>query len=261
MMADRRVEVVVLVSKPPDPEVADRLLDELGAKPAVAAMIGLDEQRARPGIRTARTLDEAAADAVELAGLPRPDPGEGLSGAVAPVLERVPSRRTAVRGLFSGGTLCYESMIVLSRRLGPVHSNTPLRAGWELPAPEGAHVCLDMGEEEYTRGRPHPMIDPEARIEEMRRAGADLDTAVVLLDVVLGYGAHPDPAGELLPAIARARARGVAVVASVCGTDGDPQGLAPQAAMLRQAGVVVMASNAQAARLAALIAARAGGHA
>jgi FdrA protein len=258
MMADRRVEVVVLVSKPPDPEVADRLLDELGAKPAVAAMIGLDEQRARPGIRTARTLDEAAADAVELAGLPRPDPGEGLSGAVAPVLERVPSRRTAVRGLFSGGTLCYESMIVLSRRLGPVHSNTPLRAGWELPAPEGAHVCLDMGEEEYTRGRPHPMIDPEARIEEMRRAGADLDTAVVLLDVVLGYGSHPDPAGVLSLAceeIARAR-DGAAVVTYVLGTDSDPQDVRRQRAQLEEAGCLVAPTSARAALMAAAISSR-----
>jgi FdrA protein len=259
LVADARVEVVSFVSKPPAPEVAERLLDGLGAKPAVAAMIGMEEELdpAR-GVRTARTLDEAAADAVELAGMPRPDPGEGLSDAVAPAIERVPTHRTAVRGLFCGGTLCYESMVVLSARLGPVHSNTPLREGWGLPAPDGAHVCLDMGEEEYTRGRPHPMIDPEARIEEIRRAGADPDTAVVLLDVVLGYGAHPDPAAVLSLAceeVARRRG-GAAVVAYVLGTDSDLQDVRRQRAQLTDAGCLVAPTAARAALMAAAISAR-----
>ena len=257
--ADTRVEVVLFVSKPPAPEVAEGLFGILGTKPAVAAMIGMEEQGpARPGLRLARTLDEAAADAVELAGLPRPDPGEGLSEAVAPAIERVPPRRTAVRGLFSGGTLCYESMVVLSKRLGPVYSNTPLREGWGLPAPEGEHVCLDMGEEEYTRGRPHPMIDPEARIEGIRRAGADPDTAVVLLDVVLGYGAHPDPAAVLSLAceeVARRR-DGAAVVAYVLGTDSDLQDVRRQRAQLADAGCLVAPTAARAALMAAAISAR-----
>jgi len=257
--ADSRTEVVLFVSKPPAPEVAEALFGRLGTKPTVAAMIGMqDEGLARPGLRVARTLDEAAADAVELAGSPRPDPGAGLSETVAPAIDRVPPRRTAVRGLFSGGTLCYEALVVLSSRLGPVYSNTPLREGWGLPAPDGAHVCLDMGEEEYTRGRPHPMIDPEARIEEIRRAGADPDMAVVLLDVVLGYGAHPDPAAVLsLPCEEVARRRdGAAIVAYVLGTDSDLQDVRRQRAQLADAGCLVAPTAARAALMAAAISAR-----
>ena len=148
LAADPRVEVVLFVSKPPAAGVAERLLRTLGPKPTVAVLIGWEGDTSVPSdVRLARTLDEAAASAVELAGLPRPDPGAGLATAVSVALEGLPEDRTAVRGLFSGGTLCYESMVVLSSRLGPVHSNTPLRDGWDLPAPEGAHVCLDLGEE------------------------------------------------------------------------------------------------------------------
>ena len=104
----------------------------------------------------------------------------------------------------------------------------PLRPDLGLPAPPGAHVCLDLGEEEYTRGRPHPMIDPSARREVMRaQAGGD-DVAVVLLAVVLGYGSHPDPAGEIADTCAELAAGGTAVVAYVRGTRGDPQGLDAQ---------------------------------
>ena len=98
-----------------------------------------------------------------------------------------------MRGFFTGGTLCYEAQVVLTRALGPVYSNIPLRPELGLPAPAGAHVCLDLGEEEYTKGRPHPMIDPAARTEIMRAEAFGDDIAAVLLDVVLGYGSHPDP--------------------------------------------------------------------
>ncbi|MGH2629131.1 MAG: protein FdrA [Actinomycetota bacterium] len=259
LAADPRVGVVLFVSKPPAPEVAERLLGTLDATPTVVALIGWEGVSSPSGgASVARTLDEAAADAVALAGLDRPHPGEGRARIVAPVAEAMPPERTAVRGLFSGGTLCYESMVVMSGRLGPVHSNTPLREGWGLPAPEGAHVCLDMGEEEYTRGRPHPMIDPQARIDAIRREGADPRTAVVLLDVVLGHGAHPDPAGVLsLPCEEVARRRGgPAVVAYVLGTDSDPQDVRRQRAQLEEAGCLLAPTDARAALMAAAIATR-----
>jgi FdrA protein len=150
-------------------------------------------------------------------------------------------------------------MVVLSERLGrEVRSNTPLREGWGLPAPEGAHVCLDLGEEEYTKGRPHPMIDPEARIEHLRVEGARPDVAAVLLDVVLGYGAHDDPAGRLAPVCAdiRAGGRGPAVVAYVLGTGSDPQGLDAQRATLAEAGCIVPPTAGRAALAAAALATR-----
>jgi FdrA protein len=125
-----------------------------------------------------------------------------------------------------------------------------------VPAPSGSHIFLDLGEEEYTKGRPHPMIDPEARIEWLREAAGDDRLAVVLIDVVLGYGAHADPAGQLAPVCAEIAAKGAKVVAYVLGTDQDPQGYDKQRATLREAGCTVAATNARASLAAAAIALR-----
>ena len=161
-----------------------------------------------------------------------------------------------MRGFFTGGTLCYEAQVILSRSLGPVYSNIPLQSGLGLPAPAGAHICLDLGEEEYTKGRPHPMIDPAARREIMREQAFGADIAVVLLDVVLGYGSHPDPAGEIAGTCADIVAAGAAVVGYVLGARADQQGLDRQRATLAEAGAIVTESAAQAARTAAAIAGR-----
>jgi FdrA protein len=259
MAKDPAVEVVLLVSKPPDPAVAARLLAGMGARPSVFALIGLEESLETPeGVRLARTLDEAAAMTVEELGLPRPDLSSGMKEMAEAAFARLSKRRTAVRGLFSGGTLCYESMVVLSEHLGLIRSNTPLRDEWALPAATGDHVCLDLGEEEYTRGRPHPMIDPEARLELIRREASDPQTAVILIDVVLGYGSHPDPASALAGTCAEIT-RGPdspAIVAYVLGTDLDPQGLELQQDRLAEAGCVLATTGAGSARLAAAIASR-----
>jgi FdrA protein len=256
---DPEVDVVVLVSKPPAGDVATSLVAGLGSKPTVVAMIGLEQPQPAPeGVRYARTLDEAAALAVEALGFPRPDVSGGLVDAASAAAGRLAEERRAVRGLFSGGTLCYESMVVLCERLGPIHSNTPLREGWGMPAPPGSHACLDLGEEEYTRGRPHPMIDPAARADLIESEGAAPETAVVLIDVVLGHGSHEDPASVLAPAC-RAVTRppgGAAVVAYVLGTDGDPQGLTAQREQLAEAGCVLAPTGARSALLAAAIATR-----
>jgi FdrA protein len=154
--------------------------------------------------------------------------------------------------VFSGGTLAWEARSILHARVADV-----------APGVTGGghgHRVVDLGEDVFTAGRPHPMIDGTLRREWVAKEASDSATAVVLLDLVLGYGAHPDPAGELLPALSQirgARGRRVAIVASVTGTDADPQPRAAQVAGLRGAGVVVMPSNAQAARLAAAIAVRA----
>jgi FdrA protein len=175
-----------------------------------------------------------------------------------------PSRRY-VRGLFSGGTFCYEAMLILRERLGGIYSNIPLSEGWALPDSHASHqhTCLDMGADQFTVGRPHPMIDQSARIQRLMQEAADEHVAVLLLDVVLGYGAHPDPAGELAGAIKEARKRAEeqgtampAIVASICGTERDPQGLEEQRRKLIDAGVIVAPSNATAAGLAVVIAER-----
>jgi len=259
LRADPGTDAVLLVSKPPSEGVARAVLAEAGGKPAVAALIGLAEPVPTPdGVRLASTLEGGVTALLAALGLPPLDLDGGLRAAVTEAAARLRSTRTLVRGLFSGGTLCYEALVILSGILGPVYSNTPIRKGWGLPAPDGAHVCLDLGEEEFTKGRPHPMIDPEARIEHLRVEGARPDVAVVLLDVVLGYGAHVDPAGRLAPVCAdiRAGGEGPAVVAYVLGTDSDPQGLAGQRAILAEAGCIVPPTAGRAALAAAALAAR-----
>jgi FdrA protein len=149
-------------------------------------------------------------------------------------------------------------MVIAAAELGPVRSNIPLQSDWALPGDLHAdgHVMIDFGDDGLTQGRPHPMIDLGLRVARLRDEGADGSTGAVLLDVVLGHGAHPDPAAELAPAISGARAtaaadgRDLAVVVSLCGTDGDPQGLERQGVALVAAGATVHRSNAAAARAA-----------
>ena len=257
--ADPGTDAVLLVSKPPSEAVAKAVLAETASKPAVAALVGLAEPVPTPeGVQLASTLEGGVTSLLAALGLPPLDLDGGLKAAVTEAIAALPAERQLVRGLFSGGTLCYEALVILSGILGPVYSNTPIRKGWGLPAPDGAHVCLDLGEEEYTKGRPHPMIDPEARIEHLRVEGARPDVAVVLLDVVLGYGAHDDPAGRLAPVCAdiRAGGRGPAVVAYVLGTGNDPQGLVGQCQTLVEAGCIVPPTAGRAALAAAALAAR-----
>jgi FdrA protein len=256
---DPATRVILLVSKPPAADIAAKVLGMATTKPLVAALPGLNEPvPLPPGVRVAGSLEQGALEVLEVLGRPRPELGTGLVGAARRACSRLAPERRAVRGLFSGGTLCFEALVLLSGRLGAVHSNTPLRDGWGLPAPPGAHVCLDVGEEDYTRGRPHPMIDPGTRTGLIRREGHDPSTAVVLLDVVLGHGAHPDPAAELVPACAGvlAQAGGPQVVVYVLGTGRDPQGDLAQRRAFEEAGCIVAPTGARAALVAAAIAAR-----
>ena len=251
---DDGTELTLLVSKPPAAAVAERLLSRPTAKPLVAALIGLDQPvAAGPSVAVCNTLEQGVVEALALLGQAPP---EVLGSTDAEVAMRVtslgPDRRRLV-GLFSGGTLAYEAMTIVSRHIGPVFSNTPLHASWALPAPAGAHVCLDLGEEEFTRGRPHPMIDPEARVELLREQAGDETVAAVLLDVVIGDGAHHDPAAVLSEAAADIVSGGAAVVAYVLGSDADPQGFQRQREAMRAAGCIVAETGARAALAAAAL--------
>jgi FdrA protein len=157
-----------------------------------------------------------------------------------------------LRGLFCGGTLCNEAQLVLIAQGVRVQSNVPVPGAGETSRVDAAaHTLIDLGDDEYTRARPHPMIDPELRNELLAKVLADPAVAVVLLDMVLGFGAHTDPAGLVANAIEAAPASRPVIIASITGTDADPQGYSRQAARLVAAGVLVTGSNAQAAALAA----------
>ena len=272
LAADPATEVIVLISKPPAPEVAGRVLETLARilEPVVVDFLGADPARlARDGIHAASTLDEAAALAVALSRGEAPRPlGSELSGEHARLADGAASTlqpsQKFVRGLFSGGTFCYEALLLLEKELGPVHSNTPLKPEHRLASvwQSQGHAAVDLGDDLFTQGRPHPMIDFRLRSERIVKEASDPETAVILLDVVLGHGSHPDPAGELVPAIeqareaARAGGRELAFVGFVCGTERDPQNLSRQEAALRSAGVILTDSNAQAGRLTAAIVGR-----
>jgi FdrA protein len=259
LAADPATERLVVISKPPDPQVARRVADAAATtgKPVILAFPGMtDPPPLPPGVGFAGSLEAAAAWAT---GIP------GVGSTTEPHLPADPPAVTsgAIRGLFSGGTLCYEAMAVVAGVVGRVASNIALRPEWRLADPNRSegHTFVDFGDDAMTEGRAHPMIDPGLRNERFRREAADPETGVVLLDVVLGYGAHPDPAGELAPLVERAladRAGGLSVVVSLCGAAGDPQGLDGQAATLREAGALVTRSSAQAARLALAAAGRTG---
>jgi FdrA protein len=255
--ADPDTDAILLVSKPPDARVAAEVVAQSRRTPVVAACIGMTAPLGRLGDAVlAGTLEEGAIAVTRQLGRPVPDLSAGLAEAAEQEIRRLADTRTVVRGFYTGGTLCYEAQVLLRDLLGSVYSNIPLEAGRGLPAPAGAHVCLDLGEEEFTRGRPHPMIDPAARAEIMKEQALGPEVAVVLLDVVLGYGSHPDPAGQVAGLCAEIIEGGAAVVAYVLGTDADPQGLGAQQAKLRHGGVIVTLTAASAARTAAAIAAR-----
>jgi FdrA protein len=238
-------------------------------KTTIVCLLGVDPKKVHLGGANrfvARTLEEAATLAVNAVH----PPGivfEKAPAALDEAKERAAALRVGLapgqrflRGLFSGGTLCYEAQVIWKELLSKkVLSNAPLQPADQLPDSlhSQGHTTIDLGEEEFTVGRPHPMIDNDLRIRRLLQEARDPETAVILLDVVLGYGAHPDPAGELGPAVRQARAiaeaegRQLVVIASVTGTEQDPQRLGRQVQALEQAGVELCESNAAAARLAA----------
>jgi len=250
---DPETAVIVLLGKPPAPEVTVRLLSLLRAagKPSVVHLLGAPLPGRRQGdLHFAASLAEAAEMAVALSsGAVRPHPTFGEPGPRRSGSAGSPGPRY-LRGLFSGGTLAAEALLGLQAGLTPLWSNVSLpglAALQRLPDPlaSQAHTVLDLGDDAFTVGRLHPMIDHDLRRRRLRQEAADPAVAVLLLDVVLGEGAHPDPAGELAPTLAQVRAtaaaagRDLAVLAVVVGTEDDPQNLALSVERLAAAGARV----------------------
>ena len=245
---DAATRRIVLISKPPDPGTARRIAGRIAdsRKRFTLCCIGMEKMDLPENASQAATLREAAGDA--LAGADAAEPRDTLDAA-----RRLARPGGGLRGLYSGGSLCAEAQAVLIAAGIDVVSNVPIPgAAMASSEAESGHRLIDLGADEYTRGRPHPMIAPAVRDAPLAAALADPSVGVVLVDVVLGHGAHEDPAGRLAAVVA-VHGGGPAVIASVCGTEDDPQIRSDQVAVLRETGIVVAESNAGAAETAAAL--------
>jgi FdrA protein len=238
---DSETRVIVLISKPPSPIVVTKLLAtaQETSKPVVVDFIGYPPPARKLGnLHFATSLSEAAEIAVEIADQ-RLETAE-KSPRAAPALY--------LRGLFSGGTLAYETMLGLQATLSPLYSNAPITEDQLLKDPlhSEAHTIIDLGDEFFMVGRLHPMIDNDLRIRRLRQEASDPEVGLILLDVVLGEGSHPDPASELAPVIKEIGEKGLEIVVIVIGTDDDPQNLQSQIERLSEAGAIVFRSVTEA---------------
>jgi FdrA protein len=237
--ADLMTKRIVLISKPPPDDVAATVLARIAQsnKSAVICLIGASQMAMPANATQVFTLKAAARAALGLEDSKTATPGRAIEAAPGLVL-----------GLFSGGTLCAEAQVLLRAAGQAVCSNAPIPGVPRLAEANTGHALIDLGDDEYTRGRPHPMIDPSVRDEALAEALARSDVAAILIDVVIGYGAHDDPAGHLCGVLdAYSRSGGPPVIASVTGTEKDPQRRSAQIAKLEAAGVFVAPTNADAA--------------
>jgi FdrA protein len=239
--ADPATKHIVIISKPPAPEVAKAVLARVGKsrKPFTVCFLGGDGKGMPANGKAAATLEGAAEAAASTSIV--------ASRAAAPASK---AGGRLIRGLYTGGTLCAEAQVVLRAAGASVVSNVPIPGAAKGTTSVSAHSVIDLGDDEFTRGRPHPMIEPAVRDAPLLTALAQKETGVVLLDCVLGLGGHLDPAGHLAAMLEKRASGGPVIVASVTGTAQDPQGYASQAGKLAAVGVLVEPSNAAAVRLA-----------
>lgn len=266
---DPETRVIVVLSKPPAEEVAATVLSKLEGtgKPCVVHFLGRKPSATLGSVRFSANMEEAAAMAVALSNREeyrerwRAPLGAEMARVAEAEVKFMASEQKHVRGLFAGGTLALEAVALFEEEGFRILSNVRKEPGLALRSPHRSegHAIVDMGDDVFTLGRPHPMIDPSLREERIAKEAADPETALLLLDVVLGYGAHGDPCGPLAESVAKAKAqvagRGgyLSVIASLTGTEKDYQNMAEQKKKLEAAGCLVMPSNYQASLLAAQV--------
>ncbi|MFV0368324.1 MAG: acyl-CoA synthetase FdrA [Hyphomicrobiaceae bacterium] len=247
--ADPMTTKIILISKPPHPDVAEKITQRIAKspKPYVVCFVGAKEAELPPNGKFASTLKEAAE--VALGGSINK---EGFEPADFPAKYTPQPSGKRIEGLYAGGTLCAEAQVILTKAGRKIASNAPI-PGINHTDEEGVsdrERIIDLGSDEYTKGRPHPMIDPSVRDAALRAALANSQLGVVLVDVVIGYGAHADPASSLVQVVEDRGPDAPAIVASVCGTELDPQVRSRQIKILQDAGIFVAPSNADACLLA-----------
>ncbi|MDV3277048.1 MAG: hypothetical protein LYZ69_01105 [Nitrososphaerales archaeon] len=270
---DKGTKVVMIVAKTPTEKVMRGVMgfvDKSVRKPVIACFLGLDSLGKPKGrIQYRKTLHSAASAATSISGREATKQFKGKVSMSFDKLARMSrdlstglaSGQRHVRGLYSGGTLAHETLLIFRELLGEAYSNTPLSDRYALadPTKSRRNTILDLGDEFFTAGRPHPMIDSTVRRLRILEEAKDPSVAEIMLDVVLGYGSSPDPGGSLIGAIAEAKReakknrRELIVMAHVCGTESDPQSLSEQSEKLSKAGVVLFPTNAQMAIASALV--------
>ncbi len=265
---DKETKVIVLVSKPPDPDVLDRIAEVIKGlkKPVVAILIGGDpEVVKKAGALPGKDLEQAALIAIALSKGEDPEGfkkkleerAEEIKAQAKDEAGKMKDSQKYLRGLFSGGTLCDETQLMFKETLGPVYSPAPIDPAFKLDDiwKSKENTVVDLGEDEFTVGRPHPMIDFMLRKKRIVEEAQDPEVAVILLDVVLGYGSNLAPGEELAPSIKEAKeiaekdGRHLAVICSITGTDKDPQNRKKVKKELEDAGAIVMPTNAAASLL------------
>lgn len=266
---DKNTKVILLVSKPPYADVLEKIAVQIKKinKPVVAIFIGGDTTVLKnAGAITASTLEEAGLLAAciskekvitEIPVLLK-DRNEKLGEVAKNEAAKKTPKQKYLRGLFSGGTLCDETQLILKDSMGYVYSNTPLNADFRLADiwKSKKNTIVDMGDDDFTVGRPHPMIDFSLRTKKIVEEASDSEVAIILLDVVLGYGSNLNPSEELVPAIKQAFVLSptISIICSITGTPKDPQNMEKVKLQLEKAGAIVMKSNAAASVLCSKIA-------
>ena len=261
---DPQTKVIVLISKPPDDEVLVKISEEIKKieKPIVAIFIGGDSEIIkRAGVIPATTLEQTALFAVAISkGLDIQDSIEAITKRneeITKIAEKEISPKSKkqkyLHGLFSGGTLCDETQLILKNKIGDCYSNTPLNPKFKLKDVwrSEKNTILDLGDDEFTVGRPHPMIDFSLRSKKILEEAEDPEVAVILFDVVLGYGSNMNPAEELVPVLKKVKqtSPNISLICSITGTDNDPQNREFVKEELEEVGAIVMPSNAAASEL------------
>ena len=260
--ADQETKVIVLISKPPAKAVEEKILTRVrkAEKPVVIWFIGSETRENEEGIFFEKMSKAAALRAVTLAGIDQNklDVHPLNLPLIDEVREKLNSEQQYIRGLFTGGTLCDEAMFTAKERFSDVYSNiaTDQEHLLYFGDPSKAHTFIDFGADEFTNGKPHPMIDPSNRIARFKEEAADPTVGVILMDFVLGYGAHPDPVGAMLPAMkeakehATANGRHLEIIGYVLGTDLDKQNIDEQVEKLTSIGATYASSSQNAGLLA-----------
>jgi FdrA protein len=256
MEEDEDTEIIIVISKPPAERVRNLVLKRLRnfKKPVVTLFLGEKPEFHEENFYHAYTLDEAARISIHLL---RKESIQGDKCKINVDKSFSPKEKKTIKGYYSGGTLAAEAAMIIRDTLD-LSVSLGKQEGYMLNT--SGHIVVDLGDDVYTQGKPHPMIDPTKRVECMREAAKDTTTGVILFDIVLGYGSHEDMAGALLPAIrelqdnAKKENRDLYFVTTICGTRQDYQNYDKQKKIMEDAGVIICESNKQAVEVAVTLA-------